>query len=228
MKKCRWLKFFSLILCSFLVFISFTSCSNQVDSVKNLKAGSGKQVIVLGDSIASGYGLETNQAFPSILSQELGLPIINRGVSGDTTETALKRLQTDVIAAEPWLVIVELGGNDFLRKFSKTETEENLRQIITTIQESSAIVVLLGMNLGLFTDEYKIIYQRIAEETNAYLIPESLKGILDNPRYRQEDFIHPNAEGHKLLATRVAKELKPLLAKATWPSALKQFRSIKN
>ncbi|MFB2935459.1 arylesterase [Aerosakkonemataceae cyanobacterium BLCC-F154] len=196
--------------------------------MKNLKAGAGKQVIVLGDSIASGYGVEANQAFPSVLSQELSLPIVNRGVSGDTTETGLKRLQTDVIAAEPWLVIVELGGNDFLRKFPKPETEKNLRQIVTSIQEKSAIVVLLGMNLGLFTDEYKTLYQRVAKETNAYLIPEVLKGISDNPRYRQPDFIHPNAEGHKLLATRVAKELKPLLAKATWPSALMQFRSRKN
>lgn len=224
MKKYRWLNFFSLMLCSLLVF---TSCGNYIDSIKNLKAGAGKQVIVLGDSIASGYGVEPNEAFPSVLSQELGLPIVNRGVSGDTTEMALKRLETDVIAAEPWLVIVELGGNDFLRKFAKAETEQNLRQIITKIQEKSAIVVILGMNLGLFTDEYKKIYQRVAEETNAYLIPESLKGILDNPRYRQQDLIHPNVEGHKLLGTRVAKELKPLLAKATWPSALMQFRSNK-
>ncbi|MFB2881247.1 arylesterase [Floridanema aerugineum] len=224
MKKYRWLNFFILMLCSLLVF---TSCSNYIDSVKNLKAGAGKQVIVLGDSIASGYGVEEKEAFPSVLSQELGLPIINRGVSGDTTDMGLKRLQTDVIAAEPWLVIVELGGNDFLRKFPKSETEKNLRQIVTSIQEKSAIVVLLGMNLGLFTDEYKTLYQRVAKETNAYLIPESLKGILDNPRYRQEDFIHPNVEGHKLLATRVATELKPLLAKASWPSALMQFRPIK-
>lgn len=217
-KKRPWLSFFSLMLCSLLVFVS---CGNNLDSVKNLKAGAGKQVIVLGDSIASGYGVADAEAFPKVLSREIGIPIVNRGVSGDTTEAALSRLQDDVISADPWLVIVELGGNDFLRKIPKTETEENLRKIITSIQDKSAIVVLLGMNLGYFKDEYKEIYQRLANDTQAYLIPEFLKGVLDDPRHRQDDVIHPNAAGHEILANRIAKELKPLLAKATRPASLK-------
>ncbi|MBD1944733.1 arylesterase, partial [Coleofasciculus sp. FACHB-712] len=101
MKKRRWVWFFSLLFASLLVV---TSCSNNFDDVKNLKAGAGKQVIVLGDSIASGYGVDKTEAFPSVLSRQLGLPILNRGVSGDTTAMGLSRLQKDAIAAEPWLV----------------------------------------------------------------------------------------------------------------------------
>lgn len=209
------------MFCSLLIF---TSCGANIDAVKNLKTGAGKQVIVLGDSIASGYGVQGTESFVSVLSRQLGLPIVNRGVSGDTTAAGLSRLQTDVIAAEPWLVIVELGGNDFLRRIPKTETEQNLRQIVTSIQEKGAIAVLLGINIGLTKDTYQEIYDRVAKDTKAYLIPQILKGILDDTRYRQDDVIHPNAAGHELLATRIAKELQPLLAKATWPADLVKYR----
>lgn len=220
-----WMRFLSLFFCSLLIFV-FVSCGNNIDidTIKNLKAGTGKQVIVLGDSIASGYGVGEKEAFPSILSRQLGLPIVNRGISGDTTAAGLSRLQTDVLDAEPWLVIVELGGNDFLRRIPRSETEQNLRQIVTSIQNKGAIAVLLGMNMGLTKDGYQEVYDRIAKDTQAFLIPQILKGILDDSRYRQEDVIHPNAAGHEFLANRIAKELQPLLTKATWPPDLAKYK----
>ncbi len=201
-----------------IVFLIITSCSHLVDRVKNLQAGVGERIIVLGDSIASGYGLSEAESFPSVVSRLLNLPIVNRGVAGDTTADALNRLQQDVLSASPWLVIVELGGNDFLQKLPKTETEANLKEIITKIQEKQAIAVLLGINLGMFKDEYQEIYTRVAKETQAYLIPQVLEGIIDNPKYRQEDFVHPNAAGHQRLGERIAKDLKPLLEKAKKPA----------
>lgn len=221
MKNRPWIWFFSLMFCSLL---AFTSCSSHLDGIKNLKAGAGKQFIVLGDSIAEGYGLAQTEAFPSILSRQLGLPILNKGVSGDTTAMGLARLQKDVLAQEPWLVTVELGGNDFLRKIPIAETEQNLRQIITSIQDKKAIVVLLGINGGSFRGNYYELYQRLAKDTKSYLIPEIFKGILDDTRYRQDDVIHPNAAGQQLLADIIYKELQPLLAKATWPPALLKYR----
>jgi len=226
MKHRRWYWFFSMLFAS---FFAVTSCASQPETVKNLKAGAGTQIIALGDSITAGYGVAQTEAYPSVLSRQLGIPIVNRGVSGDTTAMALSRLQKDVISAQPWIVIVGIGGNDFLRRIPKTETEQNLRQIVTTIQQQKAIVVLLGMNLslpelGLARDEYNELVQRVAKDTQAYLIPDVLKGIIDNPQYRQQDIIHPNAAGQKLLAVRVAQGLKPLLADATFPSALLQYR----
>ncbi len=203
------------------MLLLLTNCQNQLSHITNLNRGAGQNIIVLGDSITAGYGLNTEQAYPYLLSQKLNLPILNRGVSGDKTADGLARLSADVLAQEPWIVMIALGGNDFLKKVPKRETEENLRKIITKIQAQQAITVLLGMNLGLFKDEYRDLYQRVAQETGSYLIPQVLKGIIDNPQHRQKDIIHPNARGQEILANRIASDLKPLLEKAAYPNNFK-------
>ena len=195
-----------------------TNCQNQLSHITNLNHGAGQNIIILGDSITAGYGLNIEQAYPYLLSQKLNLPILNSGVSGDKTADGLARLSNDVLSQEPWIVIIALGGNDFLRKVPKIKTEQNLRVIIAQIQAQKAITVLLGMNLGLFKDEYRDLYQRVAQETGSYLIPQVLKGIIDNPQHRQEDIIHPNTRGQEILANRVASALEPLLEKATYPN----------
>lgn len=119
MKGRKWQLFFTLMFASLLVI---TSCGNNINAVKNLQGGTGEQVIILGDSIASGYGVAAEQAFPNILSRKLGIPILNRGVSGDTTAMGLSRLQADVINAEPWLVMVDWQGTIICARFL------NLRQ----------------------------------------------------------------------------------------------------
>ena len=222
MKTRRW-------FCSSLLFLAAVQlaigCSQGLNSVKNIDAGAGEKIIVLGDSIASGYGVAESEAFPSVLGRKLGLPVVNKGVAGDTTAMGLNRLQRDVISQNPWLVIVELGGNDYLRKIPAAETEENLRQIITQIQQQGAVVVLLGINPGLLNDPYKEMFERLAKENEAYLIPQVLTGVLDNPKHRQDDVIHPNAAGHEVLADRVAEDLRPLLKEVKWPPSLMQYKS---
>ena len=216
------LKKAQLYLVSFgvTILLLLTNCQNQLSHITNLHRGAGQNIIVLGDSITAGYGLKTEQAYPYLLSQKLNLPILNRGVNGARTADGLTRLSADVLSQEPWIVMIALGGNDFGKKVPKTETEQNLRHIIAKIQAQQAITVLLGMNLGLFKDEYRDLYQRVAQETGSYLIPQVLKGIIDNPQHRQEDIIHPNARGQEILANRVASALKPLLEKATYPNNL--------
>ncbi len=200
--------------------ICLNSCQNKFNNITNINSGSGEQILVLGDSITAGYGLKPEEAYPYLLSQKIKLPIVNRGVSGDTTSDALARLSKDILTAKPWLVIIALGGNDFLQKVPKTITEQNLKKIVTQVQAEKAIAVILGMNLGLFTDEYQHLYQRVAQETNSYLIPQILKGILDNPKHRQQDIIHPNQIGQEILADKVAKSLSPLLKQAKIPVVL--------
>ena len=92
----------------------------------SIDSGTGENIYILGDSITAGFGLKQEQAYPYLLSQKINLPVVNRGVSGDRTADGLARLSEDVLVEKPWLVIVALGGNDFLKKVPKTETEQNL------------------------------------------------------------------------------------------------------
>ncbi len=190
--------------------------------VNNLGRGSGTQIIALGDSITAGAGVGPEAAYPNLLSQTLDLPIVNQGRGGDTTEAALNRLQKDVIDADPWLVIVGLGGNDYLRQVPPAQTEANLRQIVTRLQQAGAIVVILGMDISPFNGNYEGLYQRVANDTQAHLIPGVLEGLND-VRYLY-DQIHPNQAGHEILASRVAEGLQPLLEAATLPENLSNQR----
>jgi acyl-CoA thioesterase I len=216
---------------SFGSLLIFTGCQDNINinnlnlenvgveqDVKNLRRATGSQIIAFGDSITAGAGVGSEAAYPRLLSRTLGLPIVNRGRGGDTTATALTRVQKDVISQDPWLVIVGLGGNDFLQELPLAQTEKNLRQIVTLLQNQGAIVVLLGMNVEPFNGNYGKLYERVAQDTKAYLIPEVLTG-LNNPRYLY-DRIHPNQQGHEMMAKRIAQGLKPLLDEATLPPNL--------
>jgi acyl-CoA thioesterase I len=206
---------------SFGWLLLLTGCQQDAivrEDVNNFNQGTGTQIIAFGDSITAGAGVGTQAAYPNLLGSLLGLPIVNKGRGGDTTATALSRLQQDVIQANPWLVIVGLGGNDFLQQVPLTQTEQNLRQIVTRLQQKGAIVVVLAMNVKPFNGNYGKMYQRVTNDTQAYLIPGVLEGLND-PRYLYDD-IHPNQEGHRILANRVAQGLKPLLDKAKKPPNL--------
>lgn len=212
-----------LIVLLFTTWGLVISCGSSVNQVKNLQLGQGEQIIVLGDSIASGYGLNPEQAFPSLLSRRLNVPILNQGVPGDTTAMGLARLQTDVLDENPWLVMVELSGNDYLQNIAETETEENLRQIITQIQAQGAIAVILGINVGVVGDKYDRMFEQLAKETQAHLIPQILKGLLRDEKYRQDDIIHPSAAGHEVIGDRIFKGLQPLLKAAKIPPNLENL-----
>ncbi|WP_081972507.1 GDSL-type esterase/lipase family protein [Leptolyngbya sp. KIOST-1] len=190
--------------------------------VSNLNRGTGEQIVAFGDSITAGAGVGPEAAYPNQLSQTLDLPIVNLGRGGDTTGTALNRLPQEVIPANPWLVMVGLGGNDYLRQVPIAQTEENLRDIVTQLQQQGAIVVILGMNVYPFNGDYEALYQRVANETQAHLIPGVLEGLNDT-RYLY-DRIHPNQAGHRILADRVAEGLEPLLEQATWPTSLSDWQ----
>jgi acyl-CoA thioesterase-1 len=196
------------------LLLALAACGPNLSHVRNLDRAAGRNIIAFGDSITEGFGVGREQAWPGVLSGLIGRPVLNAGVSGDTTQSALARLEKDVLDREPGIVIVGLGGNDFLRQVPKEETERNLREIVTRIQGKDAVVVLLGMDLGMFVDEYKDLYARVARDTGVLLIPQVLEGVLDTPRNRQEDRIHPNETGQRVLGRKIAGAMKPLLREA--------------
>lgn len=180
--------------------------------VRNLDS-QGTTIIAFGDSLTAGYGAGAGEDYPARLSTLAGTTVVNAGVSGDTTESALARLEADVLAHNPRIVIVGLGGNDFLRHVDIKTTEANLSSIVKRIQGAGAMVVLLGFRFPSFGASYENMYARVAEEEECFLIPDLMDGILSDSSLRS-DAIHPNARGYQLMAERVAGPFRKLMKKA--------------
>ena len=180
--------------------------------VANLDSA-GSNIIAFGDSLTAGFGASAGEDYPSWLSILIGAPIINAGVSGDTADAALARLDPDVLSRDPRIVIVGLGGNDFLRGVPIAATEANLRAIIHKIRDSHAMVVLLGFRFPSLSANYEAMYDRVASEERCLLVPKILSGILTDPSLKSDE-IHPNARGYQLIAERVAGPLRKLIRKA--------------
>jgi lysophospholipase L1-like esterase len=175
---------------------------------------SGANVIAFGDSLTEGYRMDPGEGWPEQLSAIVGRPILNRGVSGNTTGDALARLERDVLEQDPRVVLVCLGGNDVLRQMPADQQFDNLRTIVRRIQDKGALVVLIG------TEGYKTLarvdygdrYEVLARETGAVYVPDLMKGVLTDPALML-DQIHPNAQGYAKIARRMADETGEYLAR---------------
>lgn len=181
-----------------------------------------KTLLVLGDSLAAGYGVSPQEAYPAVLQRRIeaaGLPftVVNAGVSGDTTAGGVRRL--DWLLRRPVdVLLLELGGNDGLRGIPPETTRSNLVAIITrTRAKHPAVrVVLAGMEMpanmgGEFTGKFRRIFPEVAKEHDAALVPFLLEGVGGVPELNLPDLIHPTAQGHELVASNVWPVLEPVL-----------------
>jgi len=178
------------------------------DTVTNYPSD-GTTIVAFGDSLVEGVGASTGNDFVSVLSRQLEEPIVNLGVRGDTTADALLRLD-QVIAQDPKVVIVLLGGNDYLQQIPKAETFANLNQIVTTIHDSGAVVILLGVRGGLLRDEYQGDYQDLAQSLGTAYVPNVLDGLFANPSL-MSDTVHPNDAGYQVIADKVEPVLRDVV-----------------
>ncbi len=170
---------------------------------------SGTDIIAFGDSLVVGYGATDGNDFVSLLSKKIGKPIVNLGVSGNTTKDGVERL-SQLHAYKPKVVLVLLGGNDALKKMDPGATFANLRTIVNELHSQGAIVVLLGVRGGLLSDEYPGAFESLAEELNTAYVPDVLDGLFGDTRY-MSDAIHPNDAGYAVIANKVYPVLEPLL-----------------
>lgn len=194
------------------LILSACEQGGSFSDIRNLQSR-GENIICFGDSLTEGVGAGNGGGYPSILARQLRVSVVNAGRRGDTSTDGLARLDRDVLGRNPRLVIVLFGGNDFMRQLAVGETRKNLEEIVGRIQDRGAMVALVGMRLGLFTDEYGPIYKEIARKRGALYIPEVLKGILSDARLKS-DSIHPNSAGYQLMAERILQQVKPLLEEA--------------
>jgi acyl-CoA thioesterase I len=185
-----------------LVICLVVICGCAQPEVCNLD-NKGENIVCFGDSITFGYGASAGEDYPTALGKCVKLPVINSGVDGDTTFEALERLQQDVLNKNPRLVIVEFCGNDFLRRVPRKNTVENLGIIIDRIQATGAAVALVDISAGgVFLDEYRKDFKKLAIQKKAIFIPSILYRIITSPGMKS-DFFHPNARGYQLIAKRV-------------------------
>jgi acyl-CoA thioesterase-1 len=194
-----------------------------------------KTILVLGDSIAAGYGLDPEEAFPALLQEKidqsgLNYKVVNAGVSGDTTAGGLSRIGWS-LRQKVDLLLLELGGNDGLRGINPDETAKNLRGIIARVKEKNADarIVIAGMqmpeNMGKdYTSRFRAVFPTVAREHNATLIPFLLEGVAGKTDLNQADRIHPTAEGHRIIAATIWKVLQPMLT-ATSSESIRESAS---
>ncbi len=171
----------------------------------------GQTIVTFGDSLVAGNGATEGNDFSSLLEKLIGEEIINMGIAGNTTAQGLARV-TDVNEKDPKVVMVLLGGNDFLRKTPIEETFKNLDTIVAEIQKEGAVVILLGVQGGVFSDPYKNHFEDLAKNRGALYVPNVLDGLIANQEY-MSDAIHPNDAGYKKIAEKIYPILKKALGK---------------
>ena len=182
-----------------------------------------KTVMVVGDSLSAGFGLQDGEGWVQLLDKRLkqhapGWSVINASISGDTTSNGLQRLPDSLKLHKPSVVIIELGGNDGLRGTQLPVIKQNLTTLIKQAQAAGASVLLMEMrippNYGKrYTERFTAQYSEIAKETGAVLVPFFLAEVGGRSELMQDDGIHPNAKGQ------------PKMLEATWP-LLKQVAKL--
>jgi lysophospholipase L1-like esterase len=165
-------------------------------------------IICFGDSLTYGIGAAQGKDYPSQLSKMIDKPVINAGVSGDTTARALKRLQRDVLARSPDVVLITLGGNDLKNGVAKDIAFENLKHIVESIQEQGARVIIGGLKFPLRDRGFARGYKELTDQTGAVLIPNIFENIMGN-RKLMSDSIHPNGDGYKMIAQKFLEAMHP-------------------
>ena len=172
----------------------------------------GERIIAFGDSLVEGVGASSGHDLVSLLSDRLGVPIVNAGRRGDTTGAALGRLDTSVLSRNPRIVLVLLGGNDMLRRIPRATTFDNLETIVTRIRARGAAVVLISVEIGFGTSADGRTFEALAARTSSALVRDILGGLLGRQSL-MSDAIHPNDDGYGLMADRIEPMLRKLLEK---------------
>jgi lysophospholipase L1-like esterase len=167
----------------------------------------GTTIVCFGDSITAGVGADGAPTYPDLLAQRLDADVVNAGYPGATAADLLARLP-EALAHDPWLVIVEAGGNDMLRRVPVGETEAAVRGLVQGVLAAGAVPMLVEIRapFGGLGD----LFVRLGDEYDVPVVEDVLPEILLDRRLKSDE-IHPNAAGYARLAAAVADEVEPLL-----------------
>ncbi|MCH7328363.1 arylesterase [Acinetobacter modestus] len=171
---------------------------------------SAKTILILGDSLSAGYGIDAKQGWVNLLQQRLDQQypkqhkVVNASVSGETTSGALARLPKLLQTYQPEIVVIELGGNDGLRGQPPQMIQKNLAQLVQLSQKQKASVLLFGMkippNYGTaYSSAFEKNYKVVSQQYKVKLLPFFLEGVAGHKNLIQNDQIHPNAKAQPIL-----------------------------
>ncbi|MDD2524249.1 MAG: GDSL-type esterase/lipase family protein [Endomicrobiaceae bacterium] len=191
----------SVILSLFLMF-SFVSCTKK--EIPNLQ----KTIICFGDSLTEGKGANPGETYPDFLQKMTNIPVINLGVSGNTSMQGLLRID-EVVNQKAFLILVEFGANDFFKKIPMQETKQSIEKIVDKLQATGATVVLVSTEDTQLPDLYNTL-KKISKDKKTNFIDGMLNDIWDN-RSLFSDNLHPNSNGYKIVAEKIFEKILPLI-----------------
>ncbi len=181
------------------------------------------KILLIGDSLSAGYGLEQAQAWVHLLQnkyieQNKAITIVNTAISGQTTDNALLKIDVWLKTHQPSHVLIELGGNDGIRGFPIKLLKDHLTQLVTKSQQYGAKVALMEIqippNLGpRYTQMFTATYKRVTEQTGAYYMPYFMTNIAVDPSLMLNDNLHPNAKAQPIISDFMYNEINRWLSK---------------
>jgi len=180
-------------------------------------ANAENKILLIGDSLSAGYGLEQEQAWVHLLQNKYNqenatITVINTAISGQTTDNALLKVDGWLTTHQPTHVLIELGGNDGIRGFPISLIHKHLTELVTKSQKIGAKVALMEIqippNLGpRYTSLFKNNYQKVADKTGAYLMPYFMTSIAIDTSLMLDDNLHPNAKAQPIIRDFMYKEI---------------------
>lgn len=201
-------KYIYVVLVGIAVFVGAYLIFNKPADIINLP-NEGTSIVAFGDSLVYGTGSSDGNDFVSLLSRRIGMPIVNLGVPGDTTRDGIARVD-EIFDHNPKIVILLLGGNDFLKRIPMDETFRNLDSIVRKVQANGSAVLLLGIRGGLLYDSYDDDFDDFAESHGVGFVPNILDDLIGDTSL-MSDAIHPNDAGYILVANKVEPVLREML-----------------
>ncbi len=197
-----------------LISLCFVACSLPV-------LADNPKILVYGDSLSAVYGVAQAQGWPALLQNKLNeknqrYDVINASISGETTSGGLSRLATTLVEFKPNIIILELGANDGLRGLPVQEMAKNLDAMIMLSKKNKAQIVLIGMrippNYGpKYSSEFRQTYTKLSQQHKVTLVPFMLENVATNPKFTQDDGLHPNSLAQPLILENIWPKLHGLL-----------------
>jgi acyl-CoA thioesterase-1 len=227
----NFMPYSGIIFITYIFIYFFAGCDNSITNNDQ-----GVTLVCLGDSLTAGYGAvvpgveDKSKSYPAFLQRKINIPVINAGISGDTSSEGLSRVNSDVLSKNPRIVIIELGANDLFQGILISVTRNNLQNIIDMVNNGNrkiyiakfyteavarAMAAKVGINdyniqilIQILIDQYDTMYKDLASANDVVLIDDIWDGVWG---IHMSDIVHPDAAGYEIMADNYFKVLSPYL-----------------